>query len=251
MGALGELGLKTEFDRTGIITEDDIGGLLEGGFGDQTLRGSRATTPGGTQRNARFEAGLNGSSSRILDASEYGEDLNDSGYRQVVKGLRRRIFEEIMAEERERMTKRAEEELITKCEVGGMGELARLVRRVEDLTLRRDLCRALKDYGRRLPSTIEVVCKFCRRKVKKEHVHSYDAPNSSALMSELGRPQSSPGLSRNFTSPDLTLDQSRQSDISGSSALNKSTTLLPPGHPNSFGLINTVGTSLKTPSGAA
>lgn len=259
---LGELGLKTEFDRTGIITEDDIGGLLEGGFGDQTLRGSRATTPGGTQRNARFEAGLNGSSSRILDASEYGEDLNDSGYRQVVKGLRRRIFEEIMAEERERMTKRAEEELITKCEVGGMGELARLVRRVEDLTLRRDLCRALKDYGRRLPSTIEVVCKFCRRKVKKEHVHSYDAPNSSALMSELGRPQSSPGLSRNFTSPDLTLDQSRQSDISGSSALNKSTTLspshllgqatlLPPGHPNSFGLINTVGTSLKTPSGAA
>jgi hypothetical protein len=173
-----------------------------------------------------------GSARRLLD--EDGEDLNDSGYRQVVKGVRRRIFEEIMAEERARMTKRAEEELLTKCEVGGMAELAHLVRRVEDMNLRRELCKSLKEYGRRLPSAIEVVCKFCRRKVKKEHVHSYNAPSSRDFMSELGRPQSSPGLTRTFSSnPDTTLsntlDDSRQtvqSDASGhSSSLKRSQTL--------------------------
>jgi len=152
------------------------------------------------------------------------------------------------------MTKRAEEEFVTKCEVGGMSELARLVRRVEDLNLRRELCRALKDYGRRLPSTIEVVCKFCRRKVKKEHVHSYDSPQfASEFINQMGRPQSCPGMARTQTSPDLTfsssnLDQSRQSlhsDVSANTSFNASgirpphtMTLLPPGNSKSLGPVS-------------
>jgi len=118
---LGDLGLKNNFE---AITEDDLAKSVETCFSDPSLGGttpgSRATTPGGAQRKMQTQRSGDGSSSRIFDASEHGDDLNDTGYRQVVKGVRRRIFEEVMIEEREKITKRAEEEFATKCEVGGM-----------------------------------------------------------------------------------------------------------------------------------
>jgi len=249
---LGDLGLKNDFDANSV---DYLPRSIEPGFSDPSLGGttpgSRATTPGGVHRNlmSGSRATTPGGTQRF-DASESGDDLNDTGYRQVVKGVRRRIFEEVMTEEREKIMKRAEEEFATKCEVGGMAELAHLVRRIEDMNLRRALCKALKDYGRRLPSTIEVVCKFCRRKVKKEDVHSYNVPQySSEFLNQSDRPHTCPSLSHTHSFPNLAssgsnLDLSQNADVSGhsinsTSSLQKSstlplqTTLLPPGHPKS------------------
>eukprot|EP00397_Hematodinium_sp_SG-2012_P015898 GEMP01016200.1.p1 GENE.GEMP01016200.1~~GEMP01016200.1.p1 ORF type:complete len:911 (-),score=243.23 GEMP01016200.1:78-2810(-) len=95
-------------------------------------------------------------------------------FRQGVKSWKRKVFEEVLAVENRIQCAKEDKELAFKFEFMGFQEVSRVVRRVEDINLRRQLNHVLKDFNRRVPTTIDVVCRFCRRKClsSKDIAHS-------------------------------------------------------------------------------
>merc|ERR1719171_1808627 len=97
-------------------------------------------------------------------------------YKKVLASMRRRLFQEILTEEERRRLALLEEDIEGQINTAGNGELMHLLRQVEPLTLRKQLLNCFRVYSRRVPSTLEVVCSFCRRKVKKDQVARVEIP---------------------------------------------------------------------------
>ncbi|KAF4676294.1 hypothetical protein FOL47_006450 [Perkinsus chesapeaki] len=66
----------------------------------------------------------------------------------------------------------------------GVDELVRLIRMVEDYSLRRRLFGSLKAYERpHLPSALELVCRFCRRKIPRDEVNDGGSTRPTSVAS--------------------------------------------------------------------
>lgn len=70
-----------------------------------------------------------------------------------------------------------------------------LLRQVEPLTLRKQLVECFRVYSRRVPSTLEVVCSFCRRKVKKDQIARVEIPRRDPASAQLFFAQAAGGTS--------------------------------------------------------
>lgn len=92
--------------------------------------------------------------------------------------MRRKLFNEVLdAEERKRLFF-LEDAVAYKFEFYGFQEISRLVRLVEPLGLRKQLLDLLRSWNRRVPSTLEVVCNFCRRKITKKSEFARNVPGA-------------------------------------------------------------------------
>mmetsp|Transcript_144127 Transcript_144127/g.268497 ORF Transcript_144127/g.268497 Transcript_144127/m.268497 type:complete len:728 (+) Transcript_144127:77-2260(+) len=140
---------------------------------------------GGLPRRSRPEAAPTHAPTHTPERADSGErrfvarswEPGPSEYdtRRLAEELKRRVFEQVIDEERQRQAQMEDEEsdqLAARWELQGSGELAHLLRRVDDLALRRELFKVLKNYHKRQPSVLEIVCVYCRRKAKPEHIHS-------------------------------------------------------------------------------
>lgn len=100
--------------------------------------------------------------------------------RRRAEELKRRMFESVLAEERKRqaeMDELEEDALAARWELQGQSELTQLIRRIDDIVLRRDIFRQLKSYCKRSPMAMEIVCVYCRRKPRPEQIHSFETPS--------------------------------------------------------------------------
>lgn len=107
----------------------------------------------------------------------------EDAHRKMAEELKRKVFEKVLEEERIRQALVDEEDqaaLAARFESQGWGELINLIRRVDDVTLRRDIFRLLKLYQKRTNPALEIVCVYCRRKPRPDQIHSYDVPSRPA-----------------------------------------------------------------------
>lgn len=108
---------------------------------------------------------------------------NPSGDDQKAKAeeLKRRIFENVLNEERKRqqqMDEMEQDALAAKWEMQGQADLTQLLRRIDNHSLRRDLFMLLKNYVKRQHQAMEIVCVYCRRRPRPDQIHSFDVPSS-------------------------------------------------------------------------
>jgi len=164
--------------------EDSTG--LRSDTGDPSGEGDR---PGGRSGGRRDRDGGDPPATIRLDSGERGSHRgfhirdSETEQRRLAEELKRRVFEQVIHEERRRQARvetEDEEEFATWLALIGASELVNYVRQVETLTLRRDIFRALKNYRKFLPQTLEIICVYCRRKPRRDQIHSYVTPNPQA-----------------------------------------------------------------------
>ena len=132
--------------------------------------------------------------------------------------MRRRLFQDLLTEEERKRLAILEEDIEGQINIVGQGEMMHLLRQVEPLTLRKQLLNCFQIYTRRVPSTLEVVCTFCRRKVKKDQVARVEIPRRDQSSGQLTfTAQAQGGISHHISSQDLSLKDLTQAQLAHSS----------------------------------
>jgi len=153
------------------------------------------TNTGGTTKRSRPSTatgprgqGQDDEPHRFVAKGWGGPSPSEEEQRRMADELKRRVFDSVLAEERKRQEEHDEEEqnaLAARWELQGQGDLMQLIRRIDDTILRRDMFRMLKTYVKRSPTAMEVVCAYCRRKPRRDQIHSFDLPSRPASASRL------------------------------------------------------------------
>lgn len=123
-------------------------------------------------------------------AKSWAASPSEDDQRRMAEELKRRVFQSVLDEERRRQEEFEEQEqnaLAARWEVQGHAELTQLVRRIDDLAIRRDIFRLLKTYCKRSPQAMEIVCVYCRRKPRPEQIHSFDTQPRLSRPASAGR----------------------------------------------------------------
>lgn len=126
-------------------------------------------------------------------------------HRRMAEDLKRRVFEQVLSEERERRLREESEEdegLAALCTAQGSASLPSLLRRVEDQHLRHEIFQAIQNQPR-APSAIEIVCVYCRRKVRPEQIHNFDSVRPSSAASNISTRASGRLVPRSSSAPSI------------------------------------------------
>lgn len=126
-------------------------------------------------------------------------------HRRMAEDLKRRVFEQVLNEERERRLReesKDEEGLAALCTAQGSASLASLLRRVEDQHLRHEIFQAIQNQSR-TPSALQIVCVYCRRKVRPEQIHNFDSVRPSSAASTISTRASGRLVPRSPSAPSI------------------------------------------------